>query len=281
PAQKRWVLQSQAGTRGASLRHANDRFAVRGGVLAGAAVAAVGARASVDDVPTAQGGDVVVPTASGALIVTAHIVRARGPDNGVVAAGSRGLDAERVVVGGTAAAASDRVVSAVARGLTAGQIVPGRALAVDDDVVSALAGSVAVGREIVSGCPVIVSVAADKRVVAAVSGGVRSCREEVAPQLVVAGAAVQYVLTGAADEGVIAVATADDVVSAESVEEVVAVEEHDNVVAGGAGKRIVVRGADYRRRLSVAGGGRAGRRRVRGKESYRDRRWQNNQPRQG
>jgi tetratricopeptide (TPR) repeat protein len=39
------------------LRHANDRFAVRGGVLAGAAVAAVGAGAAVDDVPTAQGGE--------------------------------------------------------------------------------------------------------------------------------------------------------------------------------------------------------------------------------
>ena len=126
----------------------------------------------VDDVATAQGGDVVVPAPADALIVGDHVVRARGAGDRVVPARSRGLDAERVVVGGAAAAASDHVVPAVAGGQVAGQVVAGRALAADDGVV------------------------------AAVSGGVAGRREDVPPQLIVAGSAVQQIVTRAANEKV-------------------------------------------------------------------------------
>jgi hypothetical protein len=65
-------------------------------------VAVVATRAALDDVAAAKRGDVIVPAPAGALVVGDHDVWARTAGDGVVAVGSGGLDAERVVVRSTA-----------------------------------------------------------------------------------------------------------------------------------------------------------------------------------
>src|SRR2546430_329577 len=79
---------------GCLLGDVDQRFAVLRGVLSGAAVAAVGARAAVDDVATAQGGDVVVSAAACEGVVSAHWeVGERGAGDRVVPSRTRCLAA--------------------------------------------------------------------------------------------------------------------------------------------------------------------------------------------